>query len=48
VNELTKLLEPSSDFVKLAIKEIETRALHPNVVEEWRPILLNAIQEWAK
>jgi len=48
VNELKKLLEPSADFIKLAIKEIETRALHPSVVEEWRPILVNAIQEWAK
>ncbi len=48
VNALTKLLEPSSDFIKLAVKDIETRALHPSVVEEWRPILVNAIQEWAK
>jgi predicted type IV restriction endonuclease len=48
VTALTKLLEPSSDFIKLAVKDIETRALHPNVVEEWRPILVNAIQEWAK
>jgi hypothetical protein len=45
---LKKLLDPSSDFIKLAIKDIETRALHPNVVEEWRPILVNVIQEWAK
>jgi predicted type IV restriction endonuclease len=48
VTALTKLLEPSSDFIKLAVKDIETRALHPSVVEEWRPILVNAIQEWAK
>jgi hypothetical protein len=48
VTALTKLLEPSSDFIKLAVKDIETRALHSSVVEEWRPILVNAIQEWAK
>jgi len=48
VDELTRLLEPSSDFVKLAVRNIETRALHSSVVEEWRPILVNAIHEWAK
>lgn len=48
VTALTKLLEPSSDFIKLAVKDIETRALHPSVVEEWKPILVNAIEEWAK
>ncbi len=48
VTALTKLLEPSSDFIKLAVKDIETRMLHTHVVEEWRPILVNAIQEWAK
>lgn len=48
VSALTKLLEPSSDFIKLAVKDIETRALHSSVVEEWRPILVNAIEEWAK
>lgn len=48
VTALTKLLEPSSDFIKLAVKDIETRALHQSVVEEWRPILVNAIEEWAK
>jgi hypothetical protein len=48
VTALTKLLEPSADFVKLAVKDIETRALHTSVVEEWRPILVNAIYEWAK
>jgi hypothetical protein len=48
VTALTNLLMPSSDFIKLAVKDIETRALHPSVVEEWKPILVNAIQEWAK
>jgi predicted type IV restriction endonuclease len=48
VDELTHLLEPSSDFIRLAVKNIETRTLHASVVEEWRPILVNAINEWAK
>jgi hypothetical protein len=49
VDELTRLLlEPSSEFIKLAVKNIETRYLHANVVEEWKPILKNAIHEWAK
>lgn len=48
VNELTRILEPSADFVRLAIKDIETRNLVANVVEEWKPILANALGEWAK
>ena len=48
VNELTSLLEPSPDFVKLAVRKFETRNLSSNIVEEWRPILANAIDEWAK
>jgi hypothetical protein len=55
VDALTKLLEPSDEFIKLAISvevgdrgSIETRSLHPNVVKEWRPILANALQEWVK
>jgi hypothetical protein len=48
VDELTKLLEPSSEFVKLAVTNIETRILSPKVVDEWTPILANAIQEWVK
>jgi predicted type IV restriction endonuclease len=46
--ELNRLLEPSPEFIKLAVQNIETRHLHPKIVEEWRPILANAIQEWAK
>jgi predicted type IV restriction endonuclease len=48
VDELTKLLEPSAEFVKLAVANIETRNLSAKVVEEWTPILANAIQEWVK
>jgi hypothetical protein len=52
VNELAKLLDPSgerwSDFIKLAIEKIETRTRSVSVIEEWRPILANALQEWAK
>jgi hypothetical protein len=48
VDALTKLLEPSDDFIKLAVGSIETRSLHPYIVKEWRPILTNALQEWVK
>jgi predicted type IV restriction endonuclease len=52
VTELVKLLDPSgerwSDFTRLAVEKIETRKLVASVVEEWKPILFNAIEEWAK
>ena len=48
VNELTRLLEPDAEFTKLAIERIETRNLTANVVESWKPIVANAINEWAK
>jgi hypothetical protein len=48
VAELTRLLEPSPEFIKLAVQNIETRPLHARIVEEWKPILVNAIHEWAK
>jgi predicted type IV restriction endonuclease len=46
--ELARLLEPSSEFIRLAIANIETRKLTESVVESWRPVLVNAIGEWAK
>jgi hypothetical protein len=49
VDELSRLLqEPSPEFVKLAVQNIETRHLTPRVLTEWKPILANAIQEWVK
>lgn len=48
VQELTRLLEPSNEFTKLAVANIETRNLTQAVVESWKPIVANAIQEWAK
>jgi hypothetical protein len=48
VEALNRLLEPSPDFIRLAVKEFETRPVTANVIEEWRPILVNAIEEWAK
>jgi hypothetical protein len=48
VGELNRLLEPSPEFIKLAVQNIETRTLTEKRVEEWKPILANAIQEWAK
>lgn len=47
VSELTRLLEPSPEFIKLAIANVETRNLTAGVVESWRGILCNAINEWA-
>lgn len=48
VQELTRLLEPSHEFTKLAVANIETRNLTQAVVESWKPIVANAIHEWAK
>lgn len=48
VQELTRLLEPSAEFTKLAVANIETRNLTQAVVESWKPIVANAISEWAK
>lgn len=48
VGELTRLLEPSREFVRLAVANIETRKLTDSVVEGWKPVLANAIEEWAK
>jgi hypothetical protein len=48
VNELARLLEPSAEFTKLAIENIETRNLTANVVESWKPVVASAIGEWAK
>lgn len=46
--ELTRLLEPSSEFTKLAIANIETRNLTAAVVESWKPIVASAINHWAR
>ncbi len=48
VEELTRLLEPAPEFVRLALANIETRNLTASVVESWRPVLRAAIHEWAK
>lgn len=48
VQELTRLLEPSTEFTKLAIANVETRNFTEKVVESWKPIVANAIQEFAK
>ncbi len=52
VAELTRLLEPSDEFVKLAIQNKETlfedRNLTAAVIKEWKPILAGAIQEWVQ
>lgn len=48
VGELNRLLEPSPEFIRLAVQNIETRTLTEKRVEEWKPILANAIKEWAK
>ncbi len=46
--ELTRLLEPSDEFVRLAISNIETRTMTAKVVDSWKPVLKNAIEEWTK
>jgi len=48
VSELTRLLEPASEFTKLAIANIETRYLTVQVVESWKNIVAGALNEWAR
>jgi hypothetical protein len=48
VGELNRLLAPSPEFIKLAVQNVESRTLTEKRVEEWKPILADAIQEWAK
>jgi hypothetical protein len=48
LNEISRLLEPSADFVRLAVSNLETRKLTENVVESWKPVLAAALQEWVK
>jgi len=48
VAELSRLLEPSPEFVRLAIQnleELEDRKLTAAVIQEWKPILVRAIDE---
>lgn len=48
VNELTRLLEPASEFTRLAVANIETRNLTQAVIESWKPVVAGAIDEWAR
>ena len=48
VEQLSCLLEPSPEFTKLAIGNIETRNLTVGVVDSWKPVVKAAIDEWAK
>lgn len=48
VSELTRLLNPAPDFIKLAIENIETRKQTAGVIESWTPIVANALDEWAR
>ncbi len=42
------MLEPAQEFAKLAIANIETRNLTQAVVESWKPVVANALSEWAR
>lgn len=48
LNEISRLLEPSPDFIRLAISNLETRNLTDRVVQSWKPVLASALQEWVK
>src|SRR5262245_52074551 len=48
LNENSRLLEPSAEFVRLAVSNLETRKLTESVVEGWKPVLAAALQEWVK
>ena len=48
LNEISRLLEPSAEFVRLAVSNIETRRLTENMVEGWKPVLASALEAWVK
>ena len=48
LSEISRLLEPSADFVRLAVSNLETRKLTASVVESWKPVLAAVLQEWVK
>ncbi len=48
VTELSRLLEPSRDFIRLAVANIETRIMTEKVLEFWKPVVANALEEWVK
>lgn len=48
VGELTRLLDPATEFTRLAIANIETRKLTQPVVDGWKPIVASALNEWAR
>jgi predicted type IV restriction endonuclease len=48
LQELSRLLEPSTEFVRLAVGNIETRKMTENVIEAWKPVLASALEQWVK
>jgi hypothetical protein len=48
VGELTRLLDPAPEFTRLAIENIETRKLTQQAIENWKPIVAGALNEWAR
>jgi hypothetical protein len=48
LSEISRLLEPSAEFIRLAVSNLETRKLTESVVESWKPVLASALQEWVK
>lgn len=48
LSEISRLLEPSSEFVRMAVSNIDTRRLTDKIIEEWKPVLGSALQEWVK
>jgi hypothetical protein len=48
LSEISRLLEPSPEFIRLAISKLETRNLTDRVLESWKQVLASALQEWVK
>jgi hypothetical protein len=48
VAELSRLLDPSSEFTRLAVANLETRAMTAAVVEGWKPAVAAALGEWVR
>lgn len=49
-DEVKRLLAPSEEFIKLAIKKetIEPHRAGVNIVEYWRPFVASALTQWAR
>jgi len=48
VGKLNGLLEPSPEFIRLAVSNLESRPLTASIIQLWKPVVANALEEWVK